>query len=102
MTKIFTGGRASGKTTAAIKEASKHNLYILVTTRQQAAYVAMRAREMDLKIPYPISIDELEKTNLSKSSIIRDGIIVEEAQSILEKLIGTRIRMMTATESDEF
>lgn len=99
MTKLFTGGRTSGKTTAAIKEASKHNLYILVPNKIQAMHVAKQAEKMNLKIPFPVTLEEVTQPNAG--SISRDGIIVEEAQWILEDILKTRIHMMTATVSDE-
>ncbi|API89410.1 hypothetical protein BKP56_09150 [Marinilactibacillus sp. 15R] len=100
MTIIFKGGRRSGKTTAAIKEAAKRHLYILVHNRVQAEKVFRMAREMELKIPYPITINELQQFGVAES-IKRNGLIVEEGQWILEGLLRSKIHMITFTQEEE-
>lgn len=97
MTKVFSSVRRSGKTTAAIKEAAKHHLYILVPNRVQAKEIFGMALKMDLKIPYPITINEFMQGRVAES-VKRQGIIVEEAQWTLHLILGSKIHMITVTD----
>lgn len=98
MTKIFKGGRGSGKTTKCIEESARTGRYILVSSRFRAKYTYAQSQEMNLVIPFPVTIEEMK---LPSPSIIRNGLIVDETIMVLEKILGVRIHFATVNEEKE-
>lgn len=92
--KIVSLPRRSGKTTEAIMESAKTGKYILVMNREQAKMIADMARKLDIKIPFPVTVQELR----DGSSI--QEVIVDEAGTMLEHLIRKKITMMTVTDEE--
>lgn len=92
--KIICSGRRSGKTTKIIMESARTGHYILVSNKTQARYTFKMARDMDLNIPFPITIEELMIYGVDVT-VRRQGILVDEGQHILEKVLDSKINVMT-------
>lgn len=88
---IIISGRCRGKTTKLIQESSKTGRYILVKSRSEAKIVSQMARDLGLSIPYPVTLYEITAGRIDGSSILRDGILVDNGISILERLLGTKV-----------
>lgn len=99
MMKSFIGERGSGKTTALIKESHETGKYILVSNRIQAAHIFKAASKLGFKIPYPITLLELMSRGIYKH-IRREGVLVDEAPTILEQVLDAKIHMFTATQEE--
>lgn len=56
--KLYAAKRQEGKTTMLIKESAQTGAIIVTTTKIMARYVKEFAKEQDLSIPDPISIDQ--------------------------------------------
>lgn len=98
MTKIFTGGRGSGKTTKCIEESARTGRYILVPNRAMAKFLYAQSLEMGVSIPFPVIADEVEGQS---PSIRKNGLIVDETISVLEAILGIRIHFATVNEAKE-
>lgn len=84
--------RRTGKTTKLIEESAKTGCYILVASRCQAKAVFKLAIELGMVIPYPVTINEIDPHKVMGSSLERDGILVDEALIVLQKMIGLKIK----------
>lgn len=99
--KIIARCRGTGKTTDLIKESALTGSYILVSNKSMVRSIMQSAQQMGLKIPYPVTIDELKMGNFQKSSIKRDGLLVDNAELVLQQLIGTKINTLTISVDEE-
>lgn len=98
MTKIFKGGRGSGKTTKCIEESARTGRYILVPNRAMAKFLYAQSLEMGVSIPFPVTINDL----LSPSPTIKkNGLIVDETISVLEAILETRVHFATVNDEKE-
>ena len=89
MTDVIVGPRQNGKTTELIKLSAERNEYIIVSTLDMAQIVAKQARDMGLRIPYPVAFCELP----CQSRFIGE-VLVDESQRILEQVIGKPVDVM--------
>lgn len=55
---IIIGKRGYGKTAKLIRRSADEQIYILTATRVRANHIAKMAKEMGLKIPYPVTVNE--------------------------------------------
>lgn len=92
---IICGGRRNGKTTELIKYASKNGLYIVCGDKKRVEIIAKQAKEMGLDLRYPICLQELPL----RGRFI-DKVCVDDAEYILERIIGKYIDVMTINDSD--
>lgn len=99
--KVITGGRASGKSYKAIKCASENGLYILCSTREQCTNIFQIANKLNFPIPYPVTVDELRSGRVKGTSLERDGIIVDNALSVLQELLPVKVNMATVEMENE-
>lgn len=90
---IIGGSRACGKTTQLIKESHEKNLYILCVDHFRANHIEKLAQQLELSIPYPITLGELP---LSKGSSIKE-VLVDDVEDILSRLIGLKINTLTSS-----
>lgn len=93
--RLIAGNRASGKTTKAIETSAREWKYIIVKDFSETRSIVQKAKEMKLDIPYPITIDELLGYNLNRTSMKADGIIVDNALDVLQKIINAPITLAT-------
>ncbi|GEM02517.1 hypothetical protein SAMN05421839_10625 [Halolactibacillus halophilus] len=98
MIKVFCQPRKSGKTTKLIKMAHESNAIIIVNSSDQAKEVSFIAKRMGLVIPKPISVDEYIS---SYDKYKRYPLLVDEAQSVLNRLLKGNVQAMTITDYDE-
>lgn len=96
--KIITGVRGSGKTTRLIQESAMTGKYILVATQEQVVSVAKTAQELDIKIPYPITIEDLKNPS---RYIKTEGVLVDESMSLLQYLVPVKIHIAVVDTTQE-
>ena len=89
---IAGGRRGCGKTTELIKLASVKRLYIVCASRERACHVERLASHMGLKIPFPISVDELPLRSIHISEVLVDDI-----EDVLSYFIGKPIKHATTS-----
>lgn len=95
---VIGGRRVCGKTTQLIKRAHEEQLYILCSNKHMARIIFKQSQEMELNIPYPITVEELPL----KSNFI-DRILIDEVEMVLRQLIGVSIAAMsTSYKLNEF
>lgn len=97
---ITIGERQIGKTTKLIKRSAAEGSYILVATKHQANAIFKQANEMGIKIPFPITINEvLNYRNMRGTSVYKKGILIDETSSVLEYIFnGIPIHEITITD----
>ena len=93
--KLIVGNRASGKTTKAIEKSAREWKYIIVKDFAELRNIVQKAKEMNLDIPYPLTIDELLNYNLKQTSMNVDGIIIDNALEVLQKIVNVPITLAT-------
>ncbi|MED1863372.1 hypothetical protein P4V41_07870 [Fictibacillus nanhaiensis] len=94
---IIGGRRGCGKTTELIHIASEKDLYIVCASYQRVKHVAKLADKLELKIKYPITIEELPL----RSSFIKE-VLVDDMEDVLCSLIGKPIyKASTSMEIQE-
>ena len=77
MTDVIVGPRQNGKTTELIRLSAARDEYIIVPTLDMAQIVAKQARDMGLRIPYPVVFCEL-----SRQARPNGEVLVDESLSI--------------------
>ena len=93
--KIIADKRKSGKTVRIVVESSVKNIPILVPNRCMGKLVLDTAKWLDLKIPEPITINDI--TNPVFRPVLANGILIDEAQMIMQQILGVIIHTMTLT-----
>lgn len=92
---IIGGRRVCGKTTKLIQKANKEHLYIICENQQRLRVIMQMAKEMELEIPFPITVAELPV----RSHHIKE-VLVDDVEAVLYELIKKPILM--ASTSMEF
>ena len=85
MKKIIKG-RAKGKTTDLIKMSHDTNTYILVNNRARQKSLFAQAREMNIDIPYPVTIEDYMRTRFQGSFI--KSILIDDADDVLQAIFS--------------
>lgn len=89
---IIGGKRGCGKTTELIRAAHKNNLYIICANSQRADNITKLAREMELSIPFPVTVDELPL----RSNNIKE-VLIDDMEDVLSELIGKPVLMASTS-----
>lgn len=98
---ILIGKRQYGKTTHLIRRSADEGVYILTSNYPRASEIFDMAKNMNLDIPYPVTLDEYLNYGFKGSSITRDGILIDDADQILEMIFaGVPIKCITVSDSD--
>lgn len=97
--RIFKGGRRSGKTTWAIVESARLNASILVISNGRKKLVMERAEGMGIEIPEPIVLGAWNRDK-GKASPQRQGIIIDEAQEVLQTMFDREIKAITINDNE--
>lgn len=84
---IAGGKRNCGKTTELIKLASVKHLYIVCASREKVRYVAQLAKDLEIDIPFPVSVDELPL----RSGYIKE-VLVDDIEEVLSYFIRKPIK----------
>ncbi|MDT2405246.1 hypothetical protein P7D43_23150, partial [Enterococcus avium] len=99
--KVIARGRRSGKTLDLIKESALSGNYILVRNHSEAQRLFQLAKETKLSIPLPVTVSEISLGRIQGTSIKRDGILVDNAELVLQQLIGAKINTLTISTTEE-
>ena len=94
---LIIDGRRTGKTTKLIKKAHDENLQIITNSEMSAKTVELSAKELGYIIKQPISFSKF-KNNKKYGMPIEDyenGVLIDEAMPILEKMLGIKINGAT-------
>ena len=99
--KIILKPRQTGRTTELIKMAAEHNLYIVTTDRNRALFIDKMAKDLGLKIPFPITVRELPIHPVMRHgcSFVNE-VLVDDADQVLECLVGTKIKALAMEKSE--
>ena len=100
-TKIIVDGRCTGKTTKAIIESAKTGYPILAFDRRMANYIVSQADDIGIKIPTPLTLQQVRNGRLDGHKR-EDRLIVDEGLMILEQMLGMSIHMITMSEREEY
>lgn len=95
--KIINKARGAGKTTELVKIASRDNLYILVSDKIRVRNVVGVANKLDIKIPFPITVDELLNSHYMAGTRIEE-LLIDELDDVLFALTRKNIKYATITE----
>lgn len=83
--------QCGGKTTKLIGLAALAHCYIVCVDTERAQNIAGMAKRMGVKIPYPITFEELKR-----APHIRE-VMVDDADDVLCALLGREVLAMTFT-----
>ena len=98
---ILVGKRQHGKTTHLIRRSADECVYILTSNYRRASEIFNMAENMNLHIPYPVTLNEYLRSGFKGSSITRNGILIDDADQILQMIFaGLPIKCITITDSD--
>ena len=98
---IIYNGRGKGKTTELIKMSAEKNLYILVANRNSQREVFELARDLNLNIPFPITVEEYFTSGKLRGSFI-NTILIDDADDILQQIFNTVIiDTITITDKED-
>lgn len=98
---IIYNGRRKGKTTELIKMSAEKNLYILVVNRNRQREVFELARDLNLNIPFPITVEEYFTSGKLRGSFI-NTILIDDADDILQQIFNTVvIDTITITDKED-
>lgn len=98
---ILVGKRQHGKTTHLIRRSADEFVYILTSNYRRASEIFNMAKNMNLDIPYPVTLHEYLRIGFKGSSITRNGILIDDADQILQMIFaGIPIKCITITDSD--
>lgn len=82
-TEFYSMTRQSGKTTMLIEMSAKTGATIVVPTHVMANYVLGLAKNLNLKIPEPISVREFIRAVDSGRSFNEQKYLIDELQTVL-------------------
>lgn len=84
MAKVLIGDRQSGKTTSLIKRSAITGETIAVATYQMAEYIRLKAMQLGLDIPQPVTYADIFKNRFEYSK--KKFYLVDELQMMLHQL----------------
>ena len=104
--KIICGKRGKGKTSELIKLCYKSNLipnnltYILCPTRGDCVYISKMARDLNLNIPFPVSINEFMQSKWA-GTFIKNFLVDDIDRCLFELFRTSRFKFPVATLREE-
>jgi hypothetical protein len=94
--KFMIRGRQAGKTHESILHAARTGAYIVCADRERAKHIHRMAMDMRVRIPPPITFDDLMNHRFFGRRI--PGFIYEDAEALLQLLAcGVPVELVTAT-----
>lgn len=87
---IIYKNRGKGKTTELIKISAEKYLYILVADKNRQREVFNLARDLNLNIPFPITVEDYFRSDKLRGSFIKT-ILIDDADDILQQIFNTVI-----------
>lgn len=98
---LILKSRQMGKTTEIIKIAAKNFSYIVCCGVQEADRVFKLAKNMELDIPYPLTIEEF--TNGRFYTAGTKGLCIDNAEFVFQKMaMGVPINAISFTWPKEY
>lgn len=89
--KIYCGGRANGKTIKIIQLSAEKQIPIVCFSYHQIEHIKHRAKEMNLKIPEPIMVEDVRKKVIGN----RRGLIVDNLDLLLRRIFDDEVHYAT-------
>ena len=83
--KIFNLPRQTGKTTRMLYASEYHNAPILCANQATKHYVAEMARQSQINIPKPITIDDIVNHKIKSQGC--KGIMVDDIERVLQSIL---------------
>ena len=101
--KIINLGRGQGKTIRLLYASEFNDMPILCATKSEKDYLMEKARACGLKIPEPITVNDIMSNKLRGSETADKDILVDEAPMVLQSLLTNLgmhggVRAITLTE----
>lgn len=90
--RIIRLDRGKGKTTALVKKSHSEWKYIVCKDRQRLNVIKKVASDLNLDIPYPITVSELP---LRSKHI--ESVLVDDIEDVLEYIIKKPIDIVTTS-----
>lgn len=87
---VIIKARGTGKTKEMIEHAAENDYTIVCLNQKMKRYTIQMSKEMGLKIPDPVTVDELRYLDISTKGK-RQKFAVDDADVILQELLRTRI-----------
>lgn len=101
--KIINLGRGQGKTTRLLYASEFNDMPIICSTLTEKRFLEGQAKRYGLKIPEPITVNEITCGYLNGSDATYKEVLVDEAPLVLQNILaslGMRggVRAITLTE----
>ena len=93
--KIIKGERGSGKTTKLIEQSYIYGYKIVVATDMQKQSIQKKAEDMGLKIPSPITYDEIIANN---EDYWGEDVLIDELQYFLTYTLRASVKLVTTSD----
>lgn len=98
--KIICKPRRAGKTIELIKIAAEKQSYIVCLHRKECVRIADLARELGLKIQFPLTADEFIRKNYHACGI-KGGFLIDNADMLLQSMTRVPIHAISVTEEEK-
>ena len=98
--KVICRGRGSGKTTELVKDAAKNGYTIICKNRDMKLFVIDMAKKLNLKIPEPITMDDLNPPNRYKIAGKDLKYAIDDAGEVLERMWSLKIHELTISSEN--
>lgn len=94
--------RGKGKSTALIYTSATTGIPIVTYTKKHCGYITEKAREYGVKIPTPVTVEEVRNGNLSGTGVTE--LLIDDAEEIiadaLRKYLGRNVVAATLTDKN--
>ena len=98
--KVITKGRQEGKTNDLVELSAKLEIPILCESSIKREIVKKMAGKKNLEIPEPLCID-CRSTGFRERLSRYDSIIVDDADLLLQKILGVKITALSVTTKED-
>lgn len=94
--RLILGQKGDGKTKECLLMSAQTGYYIVCADRHTASALAQWALDLNLKMPFPITFEDLRQGRFYSKGI--KGFIIDNADQLLEDLCkGTYLHAVTMT-----
>ena len=83
--RVIYKGRGNGKTKLLIERSAAFQIPIVVRTRKSVSYILRFAKDLNLKIPEPLTVDDI-RTGKTQGTISQQ-ILIDDAEPIIEEAL---------------
>lgn len=103
--KVINLDRGKGKTTRLLYASEFNDMPILCSTVMEKQLLIAKANEYGLKIPEPITVNDVISNKLRGDKSVDNGVLVDEAPMVFNSLLtslGVRggVKAITLTEKE--